>query len=336
MRMRIGGGEGILVLALVLVVGGVSACGSRAVGDERATAVEAGAVTARLDALTEAGNGSAGQRAAAEFRITYALNAPTASCMAAGGFAWRWQYVNLHAGRDYAGLGGMSWISVLGGRRVSSGALASRRASVQVTAFSEQNLELIGSQGASYRDALRRCSGTQPDTAESAAQAYDDGAPSRLAALVEDLARDVDSELDATYAGPYRTCMSDAGVELPTEDPEELIPVEGYLAARAAGVARQPGSEEVPLPGESPTEVWSDFLAFEERVMSADASCRTPAFTDGMTRLGPRLDRFEREHPGLEAAARSSWAGDVTWAVAHGYDPSAERYLSPDLVAHGD
>lgn len=108
------------------------------------------------------------------------------------------------------------------------------------------------------------------------------------------------------FRGPLPGVHVRAGDDLPRIDPDEQTYVEGFSAARGSLLTRHPSSDAAPLPGGEPAGAWTEFLAFEDRVMSADATCRADAHAEGMTRLGPLLEAMLAEHPELLAQAEAT------------------------------
>lgn len=323
-----------LLPTMVMVGAGtaaLTACGTLETVNDTSSDAAVAATRLRLDALYDAAGGDSEQRAAAEFRLNYPANNSTGSCMAEAGYDWHWYYVNLWAGATTQGGGSSNWLAPLNSRVISSALMRSARAHDQLVSISTEFGDYVLSQDPEYRQTLRGCAPKEGDVNSKQTPEEEGAESSQLVTEYTRMIGEVDADL-ASYEEPYRQCMAAAGLTLPRTDPEEGYPVNGRIAALSLIRAAEPDTKEIPLPGQEPSQSWQDFVAFEVQVTSADADCRRDAYADGMLKLSKLLDRFDSDHPTLLADAQNARIDDVAWAQQHGFDPTAETWISPTSV----
>lgn len=109
----------------------------------------------------------------------------------------------------------------------------------------------------------------------------------------------------------YDECMRRAGFDT-TEDGggyNGLV----YLIRESA-----PSNAVIVDHGES-SDAWVAYLAFEQRALHADRSCRLARHIDAMSELAPALDAFEQEHSKEIADIREGWRRIVEDATSQGW-----------------
>jgi hypothetical protein len=76
----------------------------------------------------------------------------------------------------------------------------------------------------------------------------------------------------------------------------------------------------IPEPGESGTDQWQDFLAYEQAALQVDMNCRGQQHAQAMALLDPQLDQFEKEHADDISRLRTEWQQLVVQASAAGWN----------------
>lgn len=104
----------------------------------------------------------------------------------------------------------------------------------------------------------------------------------------------------------YTECMRTVGITVGDEGLGETLRQEMPLP---------------PLPGETPSQEWGDYLSLEGDALAADRDCRSDTFHAGMQLLKEPLENFVAEHSAELNSTEETWRAILTQAMSMGFNP---------------
>lgn len=295
----------------VLAVLSLGGCGTQTgvttdSADPSGTKASPAQTQAHADALFEAIAGDAVEREAVHFLEFEQLNRSFNECMAGKGFQVPSGYLPIWTGYQANGTSG-EWMGALG-RKPSTMALATAESTrAEYEAVDPESV--VATDG--YQEAVAGCSTDEPVVDLGNRPGVPDGAED-LRVAFRDLVESVDAKLGPIDS--YRKCMNEAGFDLPAGGAQGWQGLYNYLTGKMP---------LAPLPGEKPDALWSQYLELESAALSADATCRTEKYQEGLALLAPLLDKFESAHADEIARVDASWQSTVREASEVGFNPGA-------------
>jgi hypothetical protein len=290
-----------------------SAAGKPTEGAAR-EATEPQAIQQHAQLVVDRIRGTLDEQRAGQFLIDYALNHPAQQCMTASGYTWDPPEIHVQSPIVIEPFGDSIWLREPMRPIASEDVLANtayRRAEQE-----GRRIELSAEETATLEDCGTKTESQIPS--DEALQKYDYPDVTRqLSAAFRDMMLQVDTKLGP--AAEYTACMKQAGVD--ASDTLNLG-VDGYAAVRLRMVNKEaPPPKDVPQEGEPSSDSWNAFLARERESLTADATCRSAQYQDGIQAIAPLLDRFESEHARDLEEADAHWSSVVTEARAKGFQP---------------
>ena len=286
-------------IALVLVLG-VPGCGSREAPP--LSAAERQQAEALLDETYNGIWGTPEQRDAARYLGWRVMTDPIAACMADAGFQYYRYFRPAWAGHQTLGQTG-GWLGHLELRQ-SDLALAAAEQLHEEAARDEEGPAYV--QEPEYKSALPTCEG---DMGDPDSIAPPPGAQELSAALRQLISA---AEAEVGPLDSYAECMQSAGFNLSGT---------GEQGASAVSLFLRGQMPLPPLPGTAASPAWTQFLAFEGRVLDADKACRRAGHDEALDRLAPKLTTFAAEHAEELDDISADWAELEQRAERRGYVP---------------
>ena len=240
--------------------------------------------------------GTPAQQEAGQRRQHVRMQRTTQACMRKAGFAYEIPaFVDVHGGGPRLDvMAETDWLAPLG----STGLL--ERAQLTRTLADSIEARESGTAGPYARLSpadKRRYAGAISACAQEAAVHEGSARPpgaydvlGRFHAMVRAADEGVDAEA-------YRSCMQADG-----------FTVSGHRELVAAVRERIPPLEAVPPTGAKGTGAWEATTAYERRITGTDARCRAAEHAEAYARLGPELERFQRDNRAALTRLAGEWA----------------------------
>ncbi len=300
---------GVLLIVVSLLFSGCGRISNRtSTGPGTPEASATSEMDARLADLDTAISGTAKEKSAGQYLANRALNEPIQACMKDLGYPYDYHFVDQWIGTVDPGGSSETSTAPLMATTTSSDAQGT------LDAFrEEQRLEAATPEAGSIKDspgyakALDQC---EPDS-NYAEQTSPEGAMA-LASDLNEVVMGVEEKMGPTE--PYDVCMANAGYDVVFDD------VDGYQGLQVLLQSQLPASDLIPEPGESGTDQWQDFLAYEHAALQVDMNCRGQQHAEAMALLDPQLDQFEKEHADDISRLRTEWQQLVVQASAAGWN----------------
>lgn len=245
--------------------------------------------------------GNATQKEAGNYLSHRALNDPITACMHTAGFAYESPFETLWEGYRPHGTAGqwMGPFQIRQSDRALANAASLRYESSPPSPSAAHNT-------AEYIKAVNDCINTSAGNPEPVDRP--DGTD-LLAADYTKMILSVDIQLGPT--GRYTDCMVNQGFDVGGIDED---------GREALGVFLRSSMPTPPLPDEVPTDAWTEYLAFEQRALNADETCRADKYLEGLSLLAPLLTDFQKNYAGQLSDNEQSWQALLSRAEEKGYN----------------